>query len=69
MEEPMNKISHLITRIAYILGVLAIVMSVAYASIPRIPNPLHVTTRGCLVFAITLFLCAIASHLIAQEKR
>ena len=65
----MTNLARLIAQISYLMGVLAIVAALAIAFIPRIPNPIHVTARGCLVFAVTLFFCAIASHLIAQEKR
>ena len=63
----MTKLSNLIARVSYLLGVLAVVAALV-TLIPKVPNPIRVTPRGCLVFAVTLFLCAIASHLIAQEQ-
>lgn len=65
----MSRISNLIMRVAYILGVLGVVASLAIAFIPRLPNPIHVTSRGCLVFSMTLFLCAIASYLVTTQDR
>ena len=63
----MRQIATLIMRVAYFLGVVAVLAALVVVFIPTIPNPIHVTSRGCLVFAATLFWCAIASHLVARH--
>lgn len=64
----MSSFSNLIMVVAYILGVVSLVVAALIAFISRVSNALHFTARGGLVFAATLFLCAIASYAVKMSS-
>lgn len=67
----MSRLSHLIMIVSYVLGVVSIVIVILMALVPQFASRVHLTTRGGLIFACTLFLCTLASYLVrtaAQPK-
>ncbi len=64
----MSRFSNMIMAVAYILGVITVVIAVLVAFVPRVKEALHLTPRGGLVFAATLFLCAIASYAVKMSS-
>ena len=62
----MFRVAHLIMLISYVLGVVSLVLVIAFAVYPRLAGLLGLTTRGGLIFACTVFWCAIASYLVRQ---
>ena len=60
----MSRVSHLVMLVTYVMGVVSIVIVLLFAVVPNLSGKVHLTTRGGLVFACTLFLCTIASYLV-----
>jgi hypothetical protein len=52
--------------VTYSMGVVGIVVVLLLAFAPGFTSKLHLTPRGGLVFAGTLFLCAITSYLVSK---
>lgn len=62
----MSRVSHLIMQLSYIAGVVSLVVVLLLAFAPGVSAKLHLTPRGGLIFASTLFVCTIASYLVAK---
>ena len=62
----MSRVSHVIMQLSYIAGVIGIVVVLLLAFVPAIAGKLPFTPRGGLIFASTLFLCAIASYVFTK---
>jgi hypothetical protein len=62
----MSRVAHLIMQLSYVGGVLSLVLVLLMAFVSSVAWKLHVTTRGGLVFACTLFFCTIASYLVGK---
>jgi hypothetical protein len=62
----MSRVSHLIMQLSYIAGVASIALVLLLVFVPGIAGKLHLTPRGGLIFASTLFVCTIASYLVGK---
>lgn len=55
-----------VAKVAYYLGLLSVVIAVLVRFVPAIAGPLAVTPRGVMTFAVALFLCTLASQVVAR---
>ena len=64
----MSPFANLIMILSYLLGLASVIAVAILAIVPSLEARLHLTTRGGLFFAITLFLCSIASSLVRKAS-
>ena len=60
-ELPMSQIYRLLTSVSWALGVLSLIAAVVFRLVPTLSARTTFTTRGGIILAGTLFLCALAS--------
>lgn len=65
----MSRFAHLIMLVSYLLGIVSVIVVLLLAFAPRLTSRLPLTARGGLIFAITLFLCSIASYLVRTASQ
>jgi hypothetical protein len=64
----MARVTNMIMLVTYFLGVVDIGVVLLLAFVRSFSDKLHLTPRGGLLFACTLFLCAITSYLVNKAS-
>jgi len=62
----MSRVSQLVMQLSYVAGLISLALAVLLVFAPGVTGRIHLTPRGGLVFAGTLFLCAIASYVFTK---